>query len=322
MIRGRIARPASETWNLGKTLIQLVAFWGIFLFVIPSLIHAYEHEFGFTLWFQGAAWKVFGLSLFVLGSIFGMISAFTMAMHGDGTPMPTDSTRKLVIVGPYRYVRNPMVLTGTAQAFGVAFWIGSPLWALCVVVGIPVWNFVVRRWEEWDMEERFGDEFRRYRQRVMCWRPRFPGYDPAKEHLEPPISADRIAYWGPAVVLYDSHCALCAGAAGKLSRWSGRRLKLSTMRDPMIYRAWPGLNPEACERGLHLITPSGHVLTGMEAIVRACALRPLGFFAYAYYLPGIRLFFDFWYGFIARHRYRLFGSTLECDEACRKEHAQ
>jgi protein-S-isoprenylcysteine O-methyltransferase Ste14 len=42
------------------------------------------------------------------------------------------------------------------------------IWALC---GSLVWNSLIRPFEEEDLEKRFGDDFRAYRDHVKCWVP-------------------------------------------------------------------------------------------------------------------------------------------------------
>ncbi|MDI2023423.1 hypothetical protein PJL18_03971 [Paenarthrobacter nicotinovorans] len=79
---------------------------------------------------------------------------------------------RLVIAGPYRWVRNPMAVAGIAQGVGVGLLLGSWLVVAYAMIGSLVWNYVVRPLEEADLENRFGAEFRRYRSSVSCWLPR------------------------------------------------------------------------------------------------------------------------------------------------------
>lgn len=95
-----------------------------------------------------------------------------MAVAGEGTPLPADSPRKLIIVGQYRYVRNPMAMSSLMQGLCVALWLNSPLVAGYVVAGALLWNFLARPWEEADLKRRFGEPFRLYRREVRCWWPR------------------------------------------------------------------------------------------------------------------------------------------------------
>ena len=59
---------------------------------------------------------------------------------GKGTLAPRDPPRELVINGPYRYVRNPMISGVMFVLFGEALILVSPphvLWAVAFVVGGP-----------------------------------------------------------------------------------------------------------------------------------------------------------------------------------------
>jgi protein-S-isoprenylcysteine O-methyltransferase Ste14 len=42
------------------------------------------------------------------------------------------------------------------------------------IAGSLVWNYIIRPHEESDLEQRFGDDFRRYQDAVRCWVPRRP----------------------------------------------------------------------------------------------------------------------------------------------------
>src|SRR5712691_5623721 len=107
----------------------------------------------------------------MMGSL-GLVSCYFLAAKGRGTPVPFDSPPRLVIAGPYRYVRNPMVLSALAQGFAVGLYLGSPLTIAYVAVGSAIGETVIRRWEEADLERRFGEAYRIYRQHVGRWIPR------------------------------------------------------------------------------------------------------------------------------------------------------
>jgi predicted DCC family thiol-disulfide oxidoreductase YuxK len=62
---------------------------------------------------------------------------------------------------------------------------------------------------------------------------------------------------------------------------------------------------------MHLATADGRVYRGFEAAVRAVATRPVvGWPAYRYYLPGVRLLLDVLYRPVATYRYRLMGKAV------------
>lgn len=94
-----------------------------------------------------------------------------MSTLGNGTPLPSAMPNHLVIAGPYRWIRNPMAAAGILQGAAVGVILQSWLVVAYAVVGSLVWNYVVRPLEESDLEERFGEEFRQYRDAVRCWVP-------------------------------------------------------------------------------------------------------------------------------------------------------
>lgn len=180
--RAREACLASPGWNAFKSFMQTIVFWALFLAVIPSGIYALEDALELEQWrFPSTAAMWSGCVLFVLGGSLGLTSGAIMAIRGLGTPMPTDCARVLVIVGPYRYIRNPMALAGIAQGVAVGLILGSPAVIAYALTGGPVWNWFVRPWEEADLERRFGTPYRHYRQSIRCWLPSFPGYQPTNE---------------------------------------------------------------------------------------------------------------------------------------------
>ncbi|WP_372370440.1 isoprenylcysteine carboxylmethyltransferase family protein [Candidatus Uabimicrobium sp. HlEnr_7] len=177
-IKAREARPAKSWWNVCKMLMQSTFFWVIFLFVIPPVIHHIEKQSIPYFLFSSADFFTISLVIFSLGGTLAITSGLFMAIYGQGTPLPLDCPRKLVIVGPYKYVRNPMAIGGLSQGFAVGLFLGSLGVILYTISGLIIWNFFVRRWEEQDLCERFGDSFIDYRIKVYCWWPRFSAYVP------------------------------------------------------------------------------------------------------------------------------------------------
>ena len=89
-----------------------------------------------------------------------------MAVHGQGTPVPFDGPRRLVVTGPYTLVRNPMAIAGLVQGMAVALWHGSVAVSAYVIAGGILWHFVVRPREEEDLARTFGAAFVDYKGRV------------------------------------------------------------------------------------------------------------------------------------------------------------
>ena len=100
------------------------------------------------------------------------------ATVGQGTLAPWDATRRLVVEGVYRHVRNPMITGVALILFGEALLTQSfalGLWALLFTVVNLIYIPLV---EERGLIARFGDTYRLYRQNVPRWIPRRTPWSP------------------------------------------------------------------------------------------------------------------------------------------------
>ena len=111
-------------------------------------------------------------SLVILSGIVTLLDAFIRFARADGTPAPPVPTAHLVVVGPYRYVRNPMYLAVLAIILGQALLFAS--WWTVLYAGIVFGAVLlfVRFYEEPTLERTYGDEYRQYRTNVRGWVPR------------------------------------------------------------------------------------------------------------------------------------------------------
>jgi protein-S-isoprenylcysteine O-methyltransferase Ste14 len=114
----------------------------------------------------------------VAGMVFGAAGAavalwciFTFASIGRGTPAPFDPPRRLVIQGPYRFVRNPMYIgAGLALASAALFYGSLPLLGYTAFFVLATHLFVVS-YEEPTLRRTFGQEYEAYCRRVRRWWP-------------------------------------------------------------------------------------------------------------------------------------------------------
>jgi protein-S-isoprenylcysteine O-methyltransferase Ste14 len=121
-----------------------------------------------------------GLALSAGGFAFWLWTVRLLARLGEGTLAPWDPTRRLVVEGPYRYVRNPMITGVLAVLLGEAVVFGSPaLLIWCAAFFAINWAFFVLS-EEPGLVRRFGDEYRHYRRNVPRWIPRRTPWAPAR----------------------------------------------------------------------------------------------------------------------------------------------
>ncbi|MBP6003561.1 MAG: isoprenylcysteine carboxylmethyltransferase family protein [Pyrinomonadaceae bacterium] len=171
----REAAESSTGWILAKTLVQIVVVWSVILVVFPYLITIVEDKIGISR-LQFPLQKPIAAIVFVAISSIGVWGAVVMSRVGKGTPLPLDHAKKLVILGPYAFVRNPMAVSGVGQGLAVAVLLGSPLVAAYALTGSLVWQLIFRPLEEDDLENRFGAEYVEYCKNVKCWIPRPNAY--------------------------------------------------------------------------------------------------------------------------------------------------
>ena len=119
-------------------------------------------------------WRWFGVVPSVLGFTIAWRCVWDFGRTGHGTPAPFAPPQRLVVVGMYRYVRNPMYL-----GFFVG-WIG--LWvvfgranavtlatAIIAIIGVMLF---VRFYEEPTLRRMFGTDYDEYCHNVPRWIPR------------------------------------------------------------------------------------------------------------------------------------------------------
>jgi protein-S-isoprenylcysteine O-methyltransferase Ste14 len=116
--------------------------------------------------------QVAGMVVGVGGAAVALWCIITFAVAGRGTPAPFDPPRRLVIVGPYRLVRNPMYLgAGLALAGAALFYESWALLGYTAAFAFMTYLFVVG-YEEPTLRATFGDPYVRYCERVRRWWPR------------------------------------------------------------------------------------------------------------------------------------------------------
>ncbi len=157
---------------LARTATYATLFVGLLLIFVPGRILAWSgiiQPAGIGL-IESA-----GIVVCCAGGALALWCVVAFALVGKGTPAPFDPPRKLVVQGPYRYVRNPMYIGAALALCGAAvFYRSIPLVAYVGVFLIVTHVFVVW-YEEPALGRLFGDDYRAYRAKVRRWLPLWPG---------------------------------------------------------------------------------------------------------------------------------------------------
>ena len=115
--------------------------------------------------------QVAGMVIGAAGAAVALWCIFTFAAIGKGTPAPFDPPRRLVIRGPYRFVRNPMYIgAGLALASAALFYESLPLLGYAAFFFLATHLFVVL-YEEPTLRRTFGQEYEAYCRQVRRWWP-------------------------------------------------------------------------------------------------------------------------------------------------------
>ena len=116
--------------------------------------------------------QIVGVVTGSIGAAIALWCIVTFITVGKGTPAPFDPPRRLVIRGPYRFVRNPMYIGAALALAGAAlFYESKPLLAYFCVFLLMCHLFVIV-YEEPALRRTFGTDYEEYYYRVKRWQPR------------------------------------------------------------------------------------------------------------------------------------------------------
>jgi protein-S-isoprenylcysteine O-methyltransferase Ste14 len=120
----------------------------------------------------GLALQAAGLCLLAIGLALFVASLRRFATEGRGTLAPWDPPRRLVVRGPYRHVRNPMISGVLLVLLGEALVLRSRLHLTWACTFFAINAVYIPLPEEPDLEARFGESYREYRRHVPRLVPR------------------------------------------------------------------------------------------------------------------------------------------------------
>jgi protein-S-isoprenylcysteine O-methyltransferase Ste14 len=161
---------------VGGLLIVGLIPWGLW-----QASAAFDHLTGIQLIPSAALRVTVAVALVLLGLPFGLWSIVAQNTIGKGGPVEiaglavTPKTQNLVVTGPYKYTRNPMLLGACVFYYGIAVYLNSPIAVAIVTLFMAVMLAEVKLIEEPRLLRDFGNEYEEYRQRVhmfVPWRQR------------------------------------------------------------------------------------------------------------------------------------------------------
>jgi protein-S-isoprenylcysteine O-methyltransferase Ste14 len=156
---------------LARTMVYVTLFVAFVLVFVPARVLEWSRlprpgEMGPS--------QIAGATLVVVGGALVLWCVLVFAFVGKGTPAPFDPPRRLVVRGPYRFVRNPIYIGAAISMIGAALFYGSwPLIGYTAVLTLT-FHLLVITYEEPTLQRTFGAEYEQYRRRVRRWLPSSP----------------------------------------------------------------------------------------------------------------------------------------------------
>lgn len=118
--------------------------------------------------------------LFLIGFVFGIWSIVIQNIVGKGGPVQfgnveiSPKTQNLIVTGPYKYTRNPMLFGACMMYFAFAFYLKSVTAMIAVALFMLFMLTFVVSSEEKRLLKDFGAPYEAYRRKVSLFIPWFP----------------------------------------------------------------------------------------------------------------------------------------------------
>jgi protein-S-isoprenylcysteine O-methyltransferase Ste14 len=173
----RFSKWAEKEYSANARFIALVPAGVLFLFVLPYVLlvisPSLDARLGLSRPSPSPASLLPGGLLLAVGLALAQWSIYIQFTHGRGTPLPMMPTQRLITTGPFRYCRNPMTL-GTILAYlGLSLAAATTVGVLIVVTLASLLLLYLRKVEEKELVERFGEAYQAYKRDVPFIIPRF-----------------------------------------------------------------------------------------------------------------------------------------------------
>lgn len=151
---------------LARAVTYAALFIGLVLIFLPARILSSR---GVVQPSHIGTWQAAGMLIGAAGAALALTCIITFAVAGRGTPAPFDPPRRLVVLGPYRLLRNPMYAGAGLALAGAALYYQSPALLVYAVAFVTVMHLFVVLYEEPTLRATFGNEYEAYCRHTGRW---------------------------------------------------------------------------------------------------------------------------------------------------------
>ena len=152
-----------------RTITYASLFTGLVLIYLPGHLLSWS---GIIYPTEIKLFQVAGIAIGSIGAVISLLCILTFISIGRGTPAHFDPPHKLVMKGPYRYVRNPLYIGAILALLGAALFYESILIVGYAIIFFFVAHIFVVLCEEPTLQKTFGKEYETYCLLVKRWLPR------------------------------------------------------------------------------------------------------------------------------------------------------
>lgn len=164
----------STIYTAGFLLIILAVVPSVFYLLGERVLHSVPIRYSIEFYWTGFR-SLLGAAVFTIGLATYLYCSIWLIFHGRGPHVEFDPPKVFVATGPYRWVRNPVVITLLVSFAGEVLYFGSFGLLLLLALGLGFAHYQVTRIEEPRLRERFGESYSDYCRRVPRWLPKPPG---------------------------------------------------------------------------------------------------------------------------------------------------
>ena len=135
-------------------ILLILSIWLNFIFPIRAILYA--------------PYTYFGIIIIGFGIVIGLWSR-SLFLKSKTTLSPYETPTSLVTSGPFNISRNPMYLGMAAILLGIAIFLGTLVTFIFPAIFIMIIETLLIPDEERKLENKFGEHYKEYKNKVRQW---------------------------------------------------------------------------------------------------------------------------------------------------------